>query len=65
MDGHSLDFSTGVVANGKIMAAKDRGEKDSIGWGLVQGHDTTDPAAVEQSPMAGAKGAGLSFMIEC
>jgi len=62
-----LDFSTGVVANGKIMAAKDRGEKIPIGWGLdAQGHDTTDPAAVETIlPMAGAKGAGLSFMIEC
>jgi ureidoglycolate dehydrogenase (NAD+) len=62
-----LDFSTGVVANGKIMAAKDRGEKIPIGWGLDKdGHDTTDPAAVETIlPMGGAKGAGLSFMIEC
>ncbi len=62
-----LDFSTGVVANGKIMAAKDRGEKIPVGWGLDKdGHDTTDPAAVETIlPMGGAKGAGLSFMIEC
>src|SRR5688572_18377557 len=28
-----LDFSTGVVANGRIMAAKDRGEKIPVGWG--------------------------------
>jgi ureidoglycolate dehydrogenase (NAD+) len=62
-----LDFSTGVVANGKIMAAADRGEKIPIGWGLdAEGRDTTDPKAVETLlPLGGAKGAGLSFMIEC
>jgi ureidoglycolate dehydrogenase (NAD+) len=62
-----LDFSTGVVANGKIMAAADRGEKIPVGWGLdADGKDTTDPKAVETLlPMGGAKGAGLSFMIEC
>jgi ureidoglycolate dehydrogenase (NAD+) len=62
-----LDFSTGVVANGKIMAAADRGETIPVGWGLdAEGRDTTDPKAVETLlPMGGAKGAGLSFMIEC
>ncbi|MBM3527296.1 MAG: Ldh family oxidoreductase [Alphaproteobacteria bacterium] len=62
-----LDFSTGVVANGKIMGAADRGEKIPAGWGLDKdGNDTTDPKAVETLlPMGGAKGAGLSFMIEC
>jgi ureidoglycolate dehydrogenase (NAD+) len=62
-----LDFSTGVVANGKIMAAADRGDTIPVGWGLdAEGRDTTDPKAVETLlPMAGAKGAGLSFMIEC
>jgi ureidoglycolate dehydrogenase (NAD+) len=62
-----LDFSTGVVANGKIMAAADRGEKIPLGWGVDKdGRDTTDPRAVENVlPMAGMKGAGLSFMIEC
>jgi ureidoglycolate dehydrogenase (NAD+) len=62
-----LDFSTGVVANGKIMGAADRGEKIPLGWGVDKdGHDTTDPKAVENVlPMAGMKGAGLSFMIEC
>jgi ureidoglycolate dehydrogenase (NAD+) len=62
-----IDFSTGVVANGKIMGAADRGEKIPIGWGLdAQGQDTTDPKAVETIlPLGGAKGAGLSFMIEC
>ena len=62
-----LDFSTGVVANGKIMAAADRGETIPIGWGVdKEGRDTTDPKAVENVlPLGGAKGAGLSFMIEC
>ena len=62
-----LDISTGVVANGKIMGAADRGEKIPVGWGLDKdGHDTTDPKAVETLlPVGGAKGAGLSFMIEC
>jgi ureidoglycolate dehydrogenase (NAD+) len=62
-----LDFSTGVVANGKIMAAADRGETIPVGWGLdTEGRDTTDPKAVETLlPVGGAKGAGLSFMIEC
>ena len=62
-----LDFSTGVVANGKIMGAADRGEKIPVGWGLDQdGKDTTDPKAVKTLlPLGGAKGAGLSFMIEC
>ena len=56
-----LDFSTGVVANGKIMAAADRGEKIPLGWGVDKdGRDTTDPKAVENVlPMAGAKGRGL------
>ncbi len=62
-----LDFSTGVVANGRIMGAADRGEEIPIGWGVDKdGRDTTDPKAVENVlPMAGIKGAGLSFMIEC
>src|SRR4029079_7848237 len=62
-----LDFSTGVVANGKIMGAADRGEKIPIGWGLDKaGKDTTDPKAVETLlPLGGAQSAGLSFMIEC
>ena len=62
-----LDFSTGVVANGRIMGAADRGETIPIGWGVDKdGRDTTDPKAVENVlPMAGIKGAGLSFMIEC
>ena len=49
------------------MGAADRGEKIPVGWGLDKdGKDTTDPKAVETLlPLGGAKGAGLSFMIEC
>ena len=38
-----------------------------VGWGVDKdGRDTTDPKKVENVlPMAGIKGAGLSFMIEC
>jgi ureidoglycolate dehydrogenase (NAD+) len=62
-----IDMSTATVANGKIMGAKDKGEKVPLGWGLdAQGRDTTDPRAIATLlPMGGAKGAGLSFMIEC
>jgi ureidoglycolate dehydrogenase (NAD+) len=57
-----LDFSTGVVANGKIMGAADRGEKIPLGWGVDKdGRDTTDPKQVENVLPMG----GLSFMIEC
>lgn len=62
-----LDMSTASVALGKIMSAKDAGAAIPEGWGVdLQGHPTTDPAAVATLlPMAGPKGAGLSLMIEC
>ena len=52
-----LDFSTGVVANGKIMGAADRGETIPVGWGVDKdGRDTTDPKKVENVlPMAGTR----------
>ncbi len=61
-----LDMSTAAVALGKIMAAKDAGEKIPLGWAIDEtGIETTDPARVAALlPMAGAKGAGLSLMIE-
>jgi ureidoglycolate dehydrogenase (NAD+) len=61
-----LDISTAAVALGKIMAAKDAGKPIPIGWGIdADGADTTDPHKVEAVlPMAGAKGSGLSLMIE-
>lgn len=61
-----LDMSTAAVALGKITAAKDAGRPIPMGWGVdVEGADTTDPHKVMAVlPMAGAKGSGLSLMIE-
>lgn len=61
-----LDMSTSAAALGKIMAAKHAGKPIPVGWGVdANGADTTDPRAVKfLLPMAGAKGSGLSLMIE-
>jgi len=62
-----LDMSTSTVAMGKLMSARDSGRDVPLGWGIdAQGRDTTDAAKVATLlPMAGPKGSGLSFMIEC
>jgi ureidoglycolate dehydrogenase (NAD+) len=62
-----IDMSTSTVAMGKLMSARDAGRDVPRGWGIdAQGRDTTDSASVATLlPMAGAKGSGLSFMIEC
>jgi ureidoglycolate dehydrogenase (NAD+) len=62
-----LDMSTSTVAMGKIMTARDAGRDIPSGWGLdAQGRSTTDPRQVATlTPLGGAKGSGLSFMIEC
>ncbi|WP_332117899.1 Ldh family oxidoreductase [Azorhizobium caulinodans] len=61
-----LDMSTAAVALGQVLAARDAGRTIPEGWGIDSaGRPTTDPAAVQAlTPMAGAKGAGLSLMIE-
>lgn len=61
-----LDMSTAAVALGKIMAAKDTGRPIPEGWAIdAEGNPATDPAQVAALlPMAGAKGSGLSLMIE-
>jgi ureidoglycolate dehydrogenase (NAD+) len=61
-----LDMSTASVALGKIMAARDGGQAIPAGWGVdADGRETTDPRKVKAVlPMAGAKGSGLSLMIE-
>ncbi len=61
-----LDMSTAAVALGKIMAAKDAGKPIPPGWAVDEtGAETTDPHRVASLlPMAGAKGSGLSLMIE-
>jgi ureidoglycolate dehydrogenase (NAD+) len=62
-----LDMSTSTVAMGKLMNARDAGRDVPLGWGIdAQGRDTTDSAKIATLlPMAGPKGSGLSFMIEC
>jgi ureidoglycolate dehydrogenase (NAD+) len=62
-----LDMSTSTVSRGKVNDARDRNVSVPIGWGIdAQGRDTTDPAKITTLlPLGGAKGSGLSFMIEC
>ena len=61
-----LDMSTASVALGKVLAAKDAGKPIPPGWAIDEtGAETTDPNRVAALlPMAGAKGSGLSLMIE-
>jgi ureidoglycolate dehydrogenase (NAD+) len=61
-----LDMSTSHVALGKVLAAKEAGRPIPKGWGSdAEGRDTQDAAAVAALlPMSGAKGSGLSLMIE-
>jgi ureidoglycolate dehydrogenase (NAD+) len=62
-----IDMSTSTVALGKLMAARDAGSAVPSGWGVdSQGHETTEAAKIATLlPMAGPKGSGLSFLIEC
>lgn len=61
-----LDMSTAAVALGKVLAAKDANRAIPEGWAVdASGASTTDPSQVAALlPMAGAKGSGLSLMIE-
>jgi ureidoglycolate dehydrogenase (NAD+) len=62
-----LDMSTSTVAMGKLINARDARRDVPLGWGIdAHGRDTTDSAKIATLlPMAGPKGSGLSFMIEC
>ena len=62
-----LDMATSIVSMGKLNQAKKTGEPIPEGWALdARGRPTTDPqAALTPLPMGGAKGSGLSFMVEC
>jgi ureidoglycolate dehydrogenase (NAD+) len=67
-----VDMSTSTVAFGKVLSARDLAAKDPAaavprGWGLdAAGRDTTDPKAIATlTPLGGAKGSGLSTLIEC
>jgi len=62
-----LDMATSLVSMGKLNQAKKAGKPIPEGWALdAKGNPTTDPQAAHTPlPMGGAKGSGLSFMVEC
>lgn len=63
-----IDLALSKVARGKILAAKNAGEKIPHSWALnVDGQPTDDPAEAMQGsmlPIGGAKGAALVLMVE-
>lgn len=63
-----LDMATSVVARGKIIVAAQKGQQIPLGWAVDKhGNPTTDPeAALEGAvlPVGGAKGYGISLMID-
>jgi LDH2 family malate/lactate/ureidoglycolate dehydrogenase len=63
-----LDMATTAAAHGKVVMAAARGETIPPGWAVdSDGRETTDPHAALSGallPAAGAKGFGLSFMID-
>ena len=62
-----LDMATAEIAIGKILKARATGEPIPEGSALTEdGRPTTDPhKAAVPMPLAGARGAGLSLMLEC
>ncbi len=63
-----IDLSLSMVARGRIVQARARGEAIPEGWALDgAGAPTTDPAAALSGtllPLGGAKGAALALMVE-
>ncbi len=63
-----VDMSLSKVARGKIMAARQRGERIPEGWALDErGEPTTDPEAALKGtmvPAGDAKGAALALAVE-
>lgn len=63
-----IDLALSKVARGKILAAKNAGERIPEGWALdSNGMPTDDPAAAMQGsmlPIGDAKGAALVLMVE-
>ena len=62
-----VDMATSLIANGKLIQARDRGEPIPTDWALTkEGDITANPALAEiLLPLGGAKGSGLAFMFEC
>jgi LDH2 family malate/lactate/ureidoglycolate dehydrogenase len=63
----ALDMASGIVSMGRLMQARRMGEALPPGTALdSKGEETTDAkAAVLPLPLGGAKGSGLSLLIEC
>lgn len=63
-----VDLSLSKVARGNLLAAKNKGEPIPDDWALDRmGNPTRDPAeglAGTMTPLGGAKGAALAFMVE-
>lgn len=63
-----LDMALSVVARGKVRRAAAKGEEIPLGWALdIDGNPTTDARKGYDGivlPMGGAKGSGLSLMME-
>jgi ureidoglycolate dehydrogenase (NAD+) len=62
-----LDMAASVVSLGKLLQARRTGAPLEPGWFVDDaGLPTTEPAKASMTvPLGGAKGAGLSLMIEC
>jgi len=62
-----LDMATSLVALGKVIVARDRGDEIPADWGLDEhGNPTTDPSTlVALMPVAGPKGSGMALLFEC
>lgn len=62
-----FDMATSVVARGKLLLAEENGKPIPEGWAIdKEGNPTTDPSKAKSLlPAGGAKGSGLSFIIEC
>jgi ureidoglycolate dehydrogenase (NAD+) len=61
-----LDMATSVVAFGKIINARNKGQSIPMGWALdSQGQPTTDPKEASMLfPVGGPKGYGLAVIVD-
>jgi len=62
-----LDMATSLVAMGKVLMARERGESLPLGWGLDEdGNPAIDPKDLATLlPVGGPKGSGMSLLFEC
>lgn len=67
--GPQLDMATTEASYGKILVARDNGDRIPLGWAVdPQGAPTTDPNDALRGallPSGGPKGFGLAFMVDC